>query len=147
MQCERKAANVFLLAVLLLICPACHKTPDEEQIRLIIREIFNAVEEKSPVKIATYLHPDFRANGEMNAQQVKQLLVMTGMQHQSITMTMVSSKTIIDPVYPDRAETVLSVVVTGSSGSILPSDGSVRVVKLQWRKDDDWKILKADWQE
>ena len=107
-----------------------------------------AVETNKPAELAKYLHADFRAkHGEMNAQQVKQLLVIHGLQHQSISVTILSSKTRIDPVYTDKAETTLSVVTTASAGGLLPSDGSARVVTLQWRKDEDWKILSADWQQ
>lgn len=147
MRGKRRAISVFLFAFLPLVFSACHKTSDEEQIKQIIQQISKAVEENKPASIAEVLHKDFRANGNMDAQQVKQLLLMVGMQHQSISMMIISAKTVVDPVYTDKAETVLSVVMTGSSGSMLPSDASARVVTLQWRKDDDWKILKADWQE
>ena len=147
MQNPRKFLRIFLGALCVLLLFACHKTPDEEQIKLIISQLSKAVEENKPASIAEVLHKDFRANGDKDAQQVKQLLMMYGMQHQSISVTIVSSKTVIDPVYQDKAESTLSVITTSSSGSALPSDGSVRVVKLEWRKDGDWKILKADWQE
>ena len=147
MQSERKFLSIFLSLCFLLSFSACHQDSDEQQIKRIIDQLSKAVEENKLVDIADHLHADFRANGEMNAQRVKQMLMMYGMQHQSINITIVSAKTAIDTIYQDKAESTLSVIATGSSGRILPSDGSVRVVKLEWRKDGDWKILKANWQE
>lgn len=126
---------------------ACSKTSDEEQIRLIIEKLSAAVEANKPAVIADYLHEDFRANGDMDVQQIKQLLTLHALQHQSLAVTILSVQIRIDPVYQDRAESILSVVTTASTGSVLPQDGSVRVVTLQWRKDDNWKVLTADWQE
>lgn len=147
MKGGRKTINIFLSAVFVFSTSACSKTSDETQIKQIIDNLSKAVELNKPATVADYLHEDFRANGDMNAQQVKQLLLMHGLQHRAISITILSSKTIIDPVYTDKAESTLSVVTTASSGGIVPNDGSVRVVKLEWRKESDWKILKADWQQ
>lgn len=144
----RFPAFVVLLACISLLLNACHRTPDEEQIRQAITAMTQAVESGKFGDLAKYLHQDFRANDELTAEQVKQMLTMYGMQHQAISISVVSSKTVIDPVYKDRAESTLSVISTsGTSFAGLPSDGSARVVKLQWRKDGDWKVLKANWQE
>lgn len=139
------ALCLFVVCVFLLA--ACNKTSDEAQIKLILGNLSQAVQHNNLSSVADYLDKDFRANNDMDAQQVRQMLAMYSMQHQSINITLVSTKTTIDPVYRDKATSTLSVIVTGSSGGMLPNDGSVRVVKLQWRKDDDWKILRADWQE
>jgi len=135
----------FILCAFLF--SACSKTSDEAQIKLILENLSQAVTQNKLSSVADYLDKDFRANGDMDARQVKQMLTMYGMQHQSINITIVSSKTVIDPVYQDKAESTLSVIATGSSGGMLPDDGSIRVVKLQWRKDGDWRILNANWQE
>jgi len=147
MRRNRAFFGFFLFVAVLVSVIACNKSSDEEQIRQVINNLSKAIEENKPAAITEYLHEDFRANGDMNAQQVKQLLLMQGLQHQAISISIVSAKTIVDPVYPDKADSTLSVITTGSSDGVLPKDTSARVVKLSWRKDRDWKILKADWQE
>ena len=112
-----RAAIPVLVA--LCLC-ACGKTPDEEQIAQNIAEMKEAVERKEFADIADHLHESFIANDRMNAMQVRRLLQMYGMQHRNIGATIISSKTTMDLVYTDRAESILSVVVTGSSGG-LPS--------------------------
>lgn len=125
---------------------ACDKAPDKEQIQLVINEMIAAIEDGKPAGIAGHLHKNFRANRQMDAKQVEQMLMMYGMQHAKISVNLISSQTVIDPVYTDKALTTLSVIVTGSPGRGLPEDGSIRVVKLEWRKDSDWELLKADWE-
>lgn len=136
---------MFLLAALLLA--GCAKTGDEEQIAQAITAMSEAVENKEFMAIHAHLHESFRANDRMDAKEVKQLLAMYGMQHKKLGVTLVGSKTTLDPIYPDRATTVMSVIVTGSSGR-MPSDGSVRTVELEWIKDSgDWLVRTAKWQD
>jgi hypothetical protein len=137
---------VIILATTALLLAGCSETPDEEQIADNIAAIEEAVEGKSFDQIQQYLHADFLANDRMGAMEAKRLLAMYGRQHRKLGVTIVGSKTILDPTYPDRADTTLSVVVTGSSGR-LPSDGSVRSVRLEWIKDGgEWLIRRANWQ-
>lgn len=147
MQNDRGITPFFLFMILVFSVAACTKSSDEEQIKRAIDGLSSAIEENKTAAISEYLHEDFRANGDMNAQQVRQLLLMQGLQHQAISIAIVSAKTMVDPIYSDKAESVLSVITTGSSGGMLPKDASTRLVKLVWRKDRDWKILRADWQE
>lgn len=137
--------TAFFICVTLLLS-GCDKNPDEEQIQLIMDEMIAAAEAGRPGDIASHLHENFQANQHMDIQQVKQLLMLHGMQHATISINVVSSQTTMDPVYTDKASTLLSVIVTGSSERGLPEDGSIRVVKLEWRKDGDWELLKADWE-
>lgn len=137
--------TAFFICITLLLS-GCNKTPDEEQIQSIIDEMITAVELGKLTDISKHLQDNFQANGHMDVKQVKQMLMLQGMQHAKISLNRISSQTVIDPIYADKASTTLSIIVTGSSTRGLPDDGSIRVVKLEWRKDSDWKLLKADWE-
>jgi nitrate reductase beta subunit len=143
------AGRCVLYALCVLMLAACHKTGDEAQIKHILDSMVTAIQSGNYSEVADHLHSDFRANNGMDVQQVKQMLMMVGMQHASLKITILSSTTEIDTVYTDRATSTLSVVETsGSSIAGLPSDGSARVVKLDWRKEsNDWKIFHATWNE
>ncbi len=145
-QLYKAALHLVLSISVLLCCFGCSKTPDEEQIQSIIDEMIFAIENNKPSGLTKHLHERFLANQNMDAQQVKQTLMLYGMQHAKISINVISLQTTIDPIYTDKAKTGLSIVVTGSSGQGLPDDGSVRTVKLEWRKDNHWKLLKADWE-
>jgi hypothetical protein len=138
-----RSLAIYLPIALSLL--ACDNTPDEDQIAQNIATMKEAVERKEFTDIKDHLHDSFIANGRMNAREVNRLLQMYGIQHKKLGATIISSKTMMDPVFSDRAETILSVVLTGSSGR-LPSDGSVRTITLEWVKESgDWLVRKADW--
>ena len=136
------AACLFVM----LYVVACSKTPDEEIIAQHIATMQEAVEAKDFSEIKNHLHDSFIANKRLDAREVNQLLRMYSMQHRNIGVTIVSCKTTMDATFADRAETIMSVVATGSSGG-LPADGSVRTVKLAWIKQSgDWRVIRAEWE-
>jgi hypothetical protein len=141
--------RALYIALCVLTLVACHKTSDEAQIKHIIDVVAAAVQSGNYGEVADHLHSDFRANNGMDTQQVRQMLAMAGIQHAALKITILSSTTEVDPVYTDKANSTLSVVATsGSSIAGLPSDGSARLVKLDWRKEgNDWKIFHAAWNE
>ena len=134
-----------LAALAFVVLTGCDEKPDEEQINQAIDEISQHIEDKKFSGIADYFHNDFRANNSMDLHQLKQLLKMYGLQHQSIGITIINRKTTLDPIYSYKAETLLSVVTTGGSRGHLPNDGSVRSVTIEWRKDNHWKIIASHW--
>jgi hypothetical protein len=144
MKKSMRCLTIFIFIVLFLV--ACEKTPDEEQIAQNIVSMKEAVELKNFTGIKKNLHKDFIANERLSAKEVNQLLQMYSMQHRNIDVTIVATETTMDSTFSGRAETTMSVVVTGASGR-LPSDGSVRTVKLEWVKQSgDWLVRKARWE-
>ena len=139
----RLAACVLVMLYLI----ACGKSPDEEIIAQHIADMQEAVEANDFSAIKSHLHESFVANKGLDAEKVDQLLRMYSLQHRKIDVTIVASNTTINPTLPDRAETIMSVVVTGSAGGLLPSDGSVRTVKAEWIKQSgDWLVISAEWE-
>lgn len=140
------AIRRLTLTLLFALCLAgCDNTPDEEQIAENISAMQAAIENRDFIEIGEHLHADFIANDRMRAREVNQLLQMYSLQHKKIGVTIIDSETKMDTAFTDRAETTLSVVVTGSSG-LLPSDGSVRTVKVSWLKESGtWLVREAEW--
>ena len=141
-----KLCRLAACLVVILYLVACGKTPDKEIIDQHIATMQEAVEAKDFSEIKDHLHSSFIANERLSAREVNQLLSMYSLQHRKLGVTIISSKTTINPTFPDRAQTIMSVVVTGSSGR-LPSDGSARTVKLEWIKQSgDWLVVSAQWE-
>ncbi|MEM9257547.1 MAG: hypothetical protein AAGA91_19075 [Pseudomonadota bacterium] len=139
-----RMATVNLLVVTLILT-ACSKTPDEQLIAARIALIQEAVEAKKFIDIHSYLHQDFIANQRMGAEEVRRLLQLYSLQHRRLGVTILDATTVLDPVIEGRAESQLSVITTGSSG-LLPTDGSVRKVKVIWEKHaGDWLVREANW--
>jgi hypothetical protein len=144
---KKSIRRLTILIFIVLFLGACEKTPDEEQIAQNIASMKEAVELKDFTGVKKHLHKDFIANERLHAREVNQLLQMYSMQHRNIGVTIIASETTMDSIFSDRAETTMSVVVTGASGRF-PSDGSVRTVKLVWVKQSgDWLVRKAKWEQ
>ncbi|MCB1844428.1 MAG: hypothetical protein KDI09_15815 [Halioglobus sp.] len=137
-------SRLALLAIALLLC-ACSEQDDIARIEETISEIQQAVEEKDFSAVAKHLHKNFTANDSMNADDVRQLLRVYGVRHSKLGVTVVGSTTALHENLPDRANSTVSVILTGSS-HVLPADGSIRRVRVEWIKESgDWQILKAAW--
>lgn len=135
--------TVLLGTVLFLT--ACGEQDDETQIAENIAAIQQAVEQKDFYAIEKYLHGSFIANERMDIEELGRLLKLYGLRHKKLSVTIVGSTTIMHANLPDRADSVVSVIVTGSS-SLLPSDGSIRKVDVEWIKTSgDWLVVKARW--
>lgn len=142
---SRNQPILLLLATILFLC-ACSEQDDIARIDEKIATIEQAVEDKEFSAVAKHLHRSFLANDRMDAEDVRQLLRMYGFRHKTLGVTIVGSVTTLHENLPDRANSIVSVIVTGSSG-MLPADGSIRRVQVEWIKESgDWKILKAAWQ-
>ncbi len=142
-----KLCRLAACLVVMLYLVACGKTPDKDIISQHIATMQDAVEANDFSEIENFLHQGFIANNRLEAKEVARLLRMYSMQHRKIDVTIVASNTTINPTFPDRAETIMSVVVTGSSGGLLPSDGSARTVKVEWIKQSgDWLVISAQWE-
>lgn len=135
--------TVLLITVLFLT--ACGERDDETQIAENIASIQHAVEQKDFSAIEKYLHGSFIANEQMDNEAVGRLLKFYSLRHKKLSVTIVGSSTTMHANLPGRADSVVSVIVTGSSG-LLPSDGSLREVDVEWIKTSgDWLVLQASW--
>ena len=135
--------TVLLITVLFLT--ACGEMDDETQIAENIASIQQAVEQKDFSAIEKYLHGSFIANEQMDNEEVGRLLKFYSLRHKKLGVTIVGSSTTMHANLPGRADSVVSVIVTGSSG-LLPSDGSIRKVDVEWIKTSvEWLVLKASW--
>ena len=134
----------ILLATIVFLT-ACSEDEAEDQIAKNIGAIEEAVEQKDFSAIAEYLDNSFIANERMDIDEVRQLLRLYSLQHKRLDVTIVGSSTTMHENFSDRADSIVSVIVTGSSG-FLPSDGSIRRVEVEWIKQSDaWLIRKAAW--
>lgn len=139
------ARMVTLLLSTAVFLSACAQKGEQEQIEENLEAISEAVEEKDFSAIHKYLDEGFIANEQMGVDEARQLLRLYSLRHKNLNVTIVGSNTTMHENLPDRAYSTVSVIATGSSG-LLPSDGSIRQVKVEWTKHSgDWLVRKASW--
>ncbi len=139
---------IRLISILLgaiLFFAAYSEENDETQIARNRAAIEEAVEQKNFSAIDEYLDSSFVANEHMGIDEVSHLLRLYSLQHGRLGVTIIASNTTMHKNMSDRADTIVSVIATGSSG-LLPSDGSIRRVELEWIKNSGSRqIRKAAW--
>ncbi|GAB5453578.1 MAG: hypothetical protein Hals2KO_39060 [Halioglobus sp.] len=133
----------MILGILMLI--GCAEKDAEAQIAENIAAIESAVETKDFSAISKHLHSSFVANERMSIDEVKQLLRLYSLRHKNLGVAIVGVSTTLHRDYPDRADSTVSVILSGSSG-LLPSEGSVRQVEVEWFEESgEWLIRRAAW--
>jgi len=137
----RSAAPVVFL--LILVCAACSKPPDEARIRAAIDSMAEAVEQKRPGDFMEYLATDFAGTAEVPGRiDAERLLRYHQIRNKNIGVAL---RSVEIQVRDDRATASFHVLVTGSE-SWLPERGKDYAFTTGWRLDDgDWKLINAQW--
>jgi len=137
----RAAVVVALLAVAVA---ACHRTPDEEQVREAIAAMAQAAETGSASGVGAPLSEDFDGNaGELDRRRLTgmvRLLNLRG-EHVGVSMGPVS----IEP-RGERMVASFTATLTSGGGRLLPDRLGVYQVTSGWRKEDgEWRCYTASW--
>lgn len=139
-----KKAGFLLVVVLLAVAlSACHRTPDEEQVREAIAAVAQAAEAGSASGVGEPLSEDFDGNaGALDRRGLTgmvRLLALRG-EHIGVTMGPVS----IEP-RGERMVATFTVTLT-SGGKLLPDQLGLYQVESAWRKEDgEWRCYMASW--
>ncbi|MCB1616890.1 MAG: nuclear transport factor 2 family protein [Pseudomonadales bacterium] len=142
MQISRTCLHCIVLLSLL----SCTQPSEEEQIQLQIKSMQAALENKKSGALMDFLHPNFSAQKDMTRDQLQALLALNFLKHKTINVTLISTKTAIDPVYDYQAETAGTALITGAD-RLLPKDGRLYSFSLAWQKEgDDWLLKKLAWE-
>jgi hypothetical protein len=135
--------NISILMIAFVLLAACHRTPDEQQVREAIGSIAQAAEAGAAGDVGAPLSGDFDGNaGELDRHgltNMVRLLALRG-EHIGVTMGPVSIE--------HRSERmVASFAVTLTSGSkLIPDQLGLYKVESAWRKEDGkWECYTASW--
>lgn len=133
--------TVFALVALLL--PACRRTPDEEQVRVAVAAMVQAVEAGSASGVGAPLSDDFDGNsGQLDRPGLVGMIRLLSLRgdHVGVVMGPLS----IEP-RGDRLVVSFTVTLT-SGGRLLPDQLGVYQVESGWRQEDgEWRCYTASW--
>jgi hypothetical protein len=132
-----------VVALLVLALPACHRTPDEAQVREAIAAVAQAAEAGSASDVGAPLSEDFDGNaGTLDRRGLTgmvRLLALRG-EHIGVTMGPVSIEH-----RGERMVATFTVTLT-SGGRLLPDQLGLYQVESAWRKEDgEWRCYTASW--
>jgi len=144
----RRWFSKAVLASLLVVAAACHRTPGEQAIRDTIAAMEAAGDKQDMEGVMKPVADDFTGRGDdainLDRKQLQQLLVLIRMQNGGqvhaklgpITVALQGS---------DRATADFTMLVTGGSG-LIPDSSQMEQVRTGWRLEHgDWRLISAEW--
>lgn len=133
---------VLLLALVTLLA-ACSKPPAEERLRTRFEAMRTAVLERRPGDFMDGVAEDFTGEGNIDRAAMHNLLRAQLLRNADIGATVGPLDIRIDG---ERATMEFTMVLTGSSGGLIPERANGWSVKTGWRDGDEgWQVYFAEW--
>ena len=137
-------ARVFI-CLLLLCLAACHRTPDEQQVREAISAAAVAARANDADGVLDAVSDDFTGNdGDLDRRGLRRLLALRAFRHDS---TGVLAGPVTIRRAGDRLIATFTLTLTGGkSDSLLPDQAAVFDMSTAWRRDGGhWRCYSASW--
>lgn len=144
MKPRLRAASALLLASLVLALPGCSRPPEEERLRETVQAMESAVLERRPADFMEHVAEDFIGSGSVDRAALHNLLRAQLLRNASVG---VARSPLDIEMQPPRATVRFNVVLTGSSGGMIPERAQGYDITSGWRLDEDgeWVLFLAEW--
>lgn len=144
---EKAAARAFVLLVAIVAVAACHRPPDEEEVREAIASAVSAARANDSAGVLAVVSDDFIGNdGAMDRDGLRKLLVLRALRHDK---TGVVTGPVTLERNGDRIIAKFKLVLTGGKpGDLLPADTTLHAMTTAWRHDGGhWRCYNATWSQ
>ncbi|WP_277373621.1 hypothetical protein [Pseudomonas sp. AA-38] len=141
----------LLLAPLLLFCTfllvACGAKDDPQAaLEAAVQQLQDNLEAKRNGAVLEQLHPDFKAQQELDRDWAKRTMTLLFLRHKNVKVIALGKNSWIDPAISNKGYTEAQVGLTGAEG-LIPDSARHYSVKLEWWLDDgEWKLARLNWQ-
>lgn len=140
---RHRIALICLLAPALAWLGACHRTPDEQQVREAIAAAAHAAENADASAFGNVLVEDFDGNqGEFDTRRLVNLLRAARLRGERIGV-------VLGPVSVEpRGERLVAgfTATLGGGGKLLPERLGVYDIETAWRREgSEWRCYSATW--
>ena len=129
----------------LSLIAACHRTPDEDQVRQAITSAATAARDNDADGVLAQVSDDFVGNdGDLDRHGLKQMLVLPAFRHDSTGV-------LLGPIsverQGDRLIAKFTLTLTGGKpDSLLPDQADVFAMTTAWRREGNrWECYNATW--
>ncbi len=129
---------------LIVILPACHKTPPEAALRATIASMQAAAKDHDTSALFKPIADDFAGPDGMDRKSFRQLVTLQGLRSQSLGVRL---GPIDVKLYGDRASASFTAALSGGAGWV-PDRVQVYEIETGWRQSGgDWTLITASWHE
>jgi hypothetical protein len=139
----RNRFGFWVLASLLAVLAACHRAPDEVQVREAIAAAEQAAEQADASGVVEPLGEDFEGNeGSLGRKDIANLVRLAHLRGERIGVT-------LGPISVERRgdRLVADFTVSLTQGSrLLPDAAGIYQVESAWRREgSEWRCYSATW--
>lgn len=131
--------------VLVLAClMACQRTPSEQQLRLDVDGLREAIVARDASKVASFLAEDFIGPDGMGSREARRMATGLFLRYRQVGLR---TGPLAVEMHGERTATVrFTAVATGGAGAVLPDSGRMHDVQTGWRVDGgQWKLVSVNW--
>lgn len=138
-----KLATISALVTLLLI--GCARDDPQAALEAAAKALQEHIENKDTAALLARIHPDFRANGDLDREWVRRTAALMFLRHRNVRVLALSSDSWIDPSYAGKGHGEAQVALTGAQG-LLPEHAGHYEARLEWwLEDGEWLLARLDW--
>ncbi len=142
------SARLFTLPLLLIftLVTGCGRDDPQAVLEATVQRLQDNLEAKQTSAVLEQLHPEFRAQQQLDRSWAQRTLLLLFMRHQNVKVITLGQDSHIDPTYTHKAFTDSRIALTGAEGLIPESAGHYQVKLEWWRDDDEWKLARLSWE-
>lgn len=134
----------LLLLSLLVVLPACSRTPPEQALRDTIGELQQAIDERDAGEVENFLAADFVGNDGLDRTAARRMAAAVFLRHRQVGARI--GPLGLELTDASHATVRFTAALSGGSGGLLPDSAQVYDVRTGWRLEgDEWRITSAEW--
>ena len=146
---RRLPCLLYMIPMVLVLFPACHKETEEDKVRKVITSIQQSAEEKKVLAVLDHISPSYRDPQGYDRDGIKGLLAFYFFRHQKVSVYMPNVEIEVAGL---AARAAFQAILTGrgsgeSAGAIMPEALGAYDFEVLFRKEEGrWKVTSAKWE-
>jgi len=133
-----------LLWLLLASLAGCSRSPPEARLRERIMTMQEALEARRPADFVAGIAEDFTGESDLDRDGVRKLLRLQLLRNAQVGASLGPLQI---ELHGERATVSFTAVLTGGTGSLLPTSAQAWKVSSGWRDGPDgWQVIQARWE-
>lgn len=137
------ATTVMMMALLL---GGCGRDDPEAALASAAKSLQDSIENKDTARLMQGIHSDFSANRQLDRDWVRRTAALMFLRHRNVRVIALSSRSWIDPTYPDKGYSETQVALTGAEGLLPDRLGHYDVRMEWWLTEGEWQLARLNWE-
>lgn len=139
MEISRRAHAVALMLV------GCGRDDPEAALQAAVESLQESIESKDTSRLMDLIHQEFSANQEADRDWARRTATLMFLRHRNVNVIALTSRSWIDPTYPDKGYSEAQVALTGAEALLPQRLGHYNTRLEWWLADGKWQLARLNW--